>query len=180
MAVPAQIDLGNPDINTFARMCFQKALQGFPGLQTAGVAIPNACHVDGPGPGALHIRGRTGPAGHRDNAFRCHRCLGQRHRIQALRRDAVTQGHLPIAGRYLLGGSMNGCRPPQLRRANRGNSPRVRKRRVSINFPLAAAPPASGRCRISSSGHRRDSTLFDVRVPCRWECDAPGPSHASH
>lgn len=50
MTVPAQIDLGNTDIDALKRVTLHKDLQRLPGLQARLIAIPFACHIDGPGP----------------------------------------------------------------------------------------------------------------------------------
>lgn len=52
--VPAQIDLGYPHINPSGRISFQKNLEGLPGLQSTGIAVSPARHIDGLGPGTCH------------------------------------------------------------------------------------------------------------------------------
>lgn len=53
MTVPAQIDLGNTDIDALKRVTLHKDLQRLPGLQARLIAIPFACHIDGRGHGRI-------------------------------------------------------------------------------------------------------------------------------
>lgn len=61
VTVPAQVDLGNADINAFTRMRFQEILQGFPSLQTAGISVTFPGNIDGPWPGTFYRRGWPAP-----------------------------------------------------------------------------------------------------------------------